>query len=67
MVISDISSASDEVSDLAALILPTFDTCIDNLLASFDHLARADTPDEDALFAKLRNLAFEIVSRRHFA
>ena len=40
MVISDISSASDEVSDLAALILPTFDTRIDNLLASFDHLAR---------------------------
>ena len=39
MVISDISSASDEVSDLAALILPTFDTRIDNLLASFDHLA----------------------------
>ena len=55
------------MSDLAALILPTFDTRIDNLLASFDHLARADTPDEDALFAKLRNMAFEIVSRRRFA
>ena len=67
MIIRDISSATDEVSDLAALVLPMFDTRIDNLLASFDHLARADTPDEDALFAKLWNLVFEIVSHRHFA
>ena len=67
MVISNISSMTDEVSDLAALILLMFDMCIDNLLASFNHLARADTPDKDALFAKLRNLAFKIVSRRRFA
>ena len=62
MLIRDLPSANDEVNDLAALILPTFDARVGNLVASFEHLARAEQPDEDALFAKLRNLAYEIVS-----
>ena len=60
-MIRDLPSASSEVHDLALLVLPSFDARIGNLVASFEHLSRAEHPNDDTLFAKLRNLAYEIV------
>ncbi|PIL33991.1 hypothetical protein GSI_03699 [Ganoderma sinense ZZ0214-1] len=60
MLIRDLHSANDEVNDLTALVLPTFDARVGNLVASFEHLVRAEQPNEEALFAKLRNLVYEI-------
>lgn len=62
MPIQGLTSATDEIFDLARTLLPSLDARIGNLVTGFENVVRGDIVEDDTVYLKLRNLAYEIVS-----